>query len=82
MTLTRRKKQRSYEDDIEEAKKTVFKCVEIMQKAPSIKQVAEKKQKKRTYNMFDKFKASRTKRKQSPQSTATPNVKSLRGRKV
>lgn len=51
-----------------------FEQIQAEQKAHVIEE------KKSTF--FDKFKASRATRKQEPNSSATPAIKSLRGRKV
>ena len=71
-----------FEEGIEESKQSMMKSVEIMENAPPIEEVVARSQKKAAHGLFDKLKASRTTRKQSPTSSATPAIKSLRGRKV
>ena len=84
--LTRKHKKSNrgshFEARIEESKQRVLQSVELMENAPSIEEVRAQQQKKTASSLFDKLKASRTKRKQAPTSSATPVIKSLRGRKV
>ena len=80
--LIRKHKRSHFEARIEESKQRILQSVSIMENAPPIEEVRAQQQKKTASSLFDKLKASRTKRKQAPISGATSAIKSLKGRKV